>query len=93
MIIVTAKCILKDHKKEEFKIIAQKLIEETNKENGCISYDLYEDINDENIVSFIEQWTDKEALENHMNTEHFKTICPKLGELQIKDSIINVYKK
>ncbi len=93
MITITAKCTLVEGKKEEFIKIAQKLIEESNKEMGCISYDLYEDINDENIVTFIEEWESSEAIDTHNNTEHFKQIVPKLRQLQIQDSVVNLYNK
>lgn len=93
MITITAKCTLIEGKKEDFIQMAQKLIEESNKESGCVSYDLYEDINDENIVTFIEVWKSSEAIEIHNNSDHFKTIVPKLRELQIEDSSVNLYNK
>lgn len=93
MITITAKCTLVEGKKEEFIKIAQKLIEESNKEMGCISYDLYEDINNENIVTFIEVWESNEAIEIHNNAEHFKQIVPQLSKLQVEDSSVNLYKK
>lgn len=93
MIIITAKCILKDNKKEEFIKVAQEMIEETNKEVGCISYDLYEDINDENIVTFIEEWESREAIERHNNSEHVKRIVPVFNELRVEKPTINLYEK
>lgn len=93
MITVVAKCTLIDGKKEEYKQIVKELIEETRKEYGCISYDLYEDINDENIVTFIEEWESKEILDKHINSEHFKRIVPNLRKLQIKDNTVNIYNK
>lgn len=93
MIIITAKCILKENKKEEFIRVAQEMIEETNKEDGCISYNLYEDINDENIVTFIEEWESREAIEGHNNSEHVKRIVPKFNELRVDRPTINLYEK
>lgn len=93
MIKVTAKCILIEGKKEEFKVLVKELIYKTREENGCISYDLYEDMNNENIVTFIEEWNSKEDLDNHMKSEHFIAIVPELRKLQIEDSIVNLYKK
>lgn len=91
MFIVTAKCILIEGKTEEFKTIVETLIKETRKENGCISYNLYQDINNKNILTFFEEWESENSLDKHMNTKHFKEIAPKLRKLQKKDSIVNVY--
>ncbi|MGL4907909.1 MAG: putative quinol monooxygenase [Bacteroidales bacterium] len=93
MITITAKCVLLEDKKEEFIKTAQKLIEESNKEEGCISYNLYEDIHYKNLVSFIEVWESAKAIELHNNSAHFKSIVPKLRELQIEDSTVNLYRK
>lgn len=93
MITITAKCKLIEGKKEEFIKLAKELVEESNKENGCISYNLYEDINDENIVTFIEVWGSSEDINKHNNSEHFKNIVPKLSKLQKEDGIVNLYKK
>lgn len=92
MITITSKWTLKDNKKEEFIKIAKELIEESNKECGCISYDLYEDINDDKIVTFIEVWESSSHLDEHGKTEHFTRIVPILRELKI-DSCMNIYTK
>ena len=45
MITIVAKLILKPGKKEDFKVLTEELRRESRKEKGCISYNLYEDIN------------------------------------------------
>lgn len=92
MIKIVAKNILKEGKKAEFIKTAQELIEKSRAEEGNISYSLFEDVNNENIVAFIEEWKDLKAIEFHNNTEHFKRIVPMLGELREK-SEINLYKE
>lgn len=91
MFIVTAKCILIEDKTEQFKAIVETLIKETRKENGCISYNLYQDIKNQNILTFFEEWKSKNSLDRHMETKHFKDIAPKLRKLQKEDSIVNIY--
>jgi quinol monooxygenase YgiN len=90
MISIIAKNIVKEGKAEEFKAVAKELIEKSREEAGCIAYDLNVDINNENILTFIEEWKDKEAIELHNNSIHFKTIVPKLGELR-ESSEVNLY--
>ncbi|MBL4935620.1 antibiotic biosynthesis monooxygenase [Clostridium sp. YIM B02515] len=90
MITIVSKNIVKEGKAEEFKNLAKELIEESRKEAGCISYNLNQDINNSNILTFIEEWKDKEAIEKHNKSTHFTSIVPKLGELR-EDKELNLY--
>ncbi|GAA0733646.1 putative quinol monooxygenase [Clostridium oceanicum] len=92
MINIVAKNIVKEGKIEEFKALALKLIKESRKEEGCIEYNLYEDIKNSNILTFIEKWKDEEAINLHNKSEHFTSIVPKLGELLKTDSDVHLYK-
>jgi quinol monooxygenase YgiN len=92
MITIIAKSILKPGKKEDFKVLIEELIRESRKEKGCISYNLYEDINHSNILTFIEEWKDEEAIKLHNESKHVTGIVPKLSELREGKSEINLYK-
>jgi quinol monooxygenase YgiN len=93
MIIIIAKSIVKDGKKEEFKRVAEELIIESRKEKGCISYSLYEELKNNNVMAFIEEWKDEKAIENHNNSEHFKRIVPELAKLREGNAELSLYKK
>jgi quinol monooxygenase YgiN len=92
MIIIVAKSTIKEGKVEEFKNLAEELIDESRKESGCISYSLNQDINNKNILTFIEKWESKEDIEIHNNSSHFTRIVPKLGELRVS-SEVNLYER
>lgn len=93
MITIVAKKMIKQGKTEEFKLLSEELINESRKEIGCISYSLYEDSNNCNILAFIEEWESKEAIKLHNNSKHFTTIVPKLAQFQEGDTEINLYNK
>lgn len=93
MITIIAKSIIKEGKIEEFKALTKELIEESRKELGCISYNLNQDLNNKNVLTFIEEWESKEAIEIHNNSVHFTTIVPKLGELREKATEVNLYER
>jgi quinol monooxygenase YgiN len=93
MITIVAKKIIKKDKKQEFENLANKLIEESRKEAGCIEYNLYEDLNNSNMVAFIEHWENEEAVDLHNNTKHFTTLVPELTKFQEGQTEITVYKK
>ena len=92
MITIVAKNLIKQGKAEEFKVLAEKLINESRKEKGNISYNLYQDANNYNILTFIEEWENKEAIKLHNNSEHFTSIVPKFADLQESQSEVNLYK-
>jgi quinol monooxygenase YgiN len=92
MITIVAKNLIKQGKAEEFKVLAERLVNESRKESGCISYSLYEDSNNSNILTFIEVWENSEAINLHNKSEHFTSIVPKFGEFKEGQSEINLYK-
>jgi quinol monooxygenase YgiN len=93
MIKVVAKGKLKpDVKVEEYLILARQVIAETRKEDGCIKYDLHQDINDPTILTMLEEWVDEEALNQHNKTEHVKRIVPELRKLR-EFTEVNVYRE
>lgn len=93
MLTVVAKAVVKQDKIEEFKKYADEIIKETRKEEGNVSYNLYEDSKSSNVLTFIEFWRSEEDLQIHFNSKHFKEILPKMGELQEVETEINIYKE
>ncbi len=93
MLTVVAKAKVKIDKVEEFKKYADEIIEETRKEDGNVSYNLYEDSKESNVLTFIEFWRSEEDLQKHFESEHFKKILPKMAILQENETEINIYKE
>lgn len=94
MIKIVAKNIVKKDKIEEFINLAKTLVELTNqKDEGCISYDLYQDFNNPQILTFIEEWESPAALEKHMAADHFKEIVPKFGAFADGPEEVHLYQK
>lgn len=93
MIKVVAKNYIKEDKIEEAVEHIKKLVEITVKEEGCIKYELYQDEKDKSILTMIEEWESKEALDKHMSSEHFKSIVPIIGSFAEKAGETNLYKK
>ena len=91
MIIVTAKITAKSGKKDEIISKAQNLIESTRLEPGCISYNLYASIEDNDTLLMLEKWENPEVLKSHMQTEHFKTFNTSIENILAKEVDIAVY--
>lgn len=92
MIKIVANNYVKPEAKEEFLELVQDLVAESQKEEGCISYVLFEDITDPTHLTFIEEWKDEDAIKIHNDSKHFTTIVPKLGALCDKPGVVNLYK-
>lgn len=90
MIKVVSRAVVKFSKIGEYTEMALKLADETRKEEGCISYDLYRNRDKENILTFIEEWKDMDFLEKHFNTSHFKKYVPLLEEMR-EASQLDIY--
>ena len=86
MIVLIAKSTVQEGKQEEFIRIAGKMVEETRKEAGCLSYDLVKDEADDLVFYFIEKYQDEVALEAHRASAYFQTYVPMLGALRTKPS-------
>ena len=92
MIKIIAKSFIKDGYVQKVINLYDELVEKTRLEDGCIAYELYKDINNENTLFIIEEWESQEHLEAHKKTEHFTRIVPIISEFRIK-SEINILNK
>jgi len=93
MIKVVAKSKIKEGKIDKYVELTEELINKTREEDKNISYKLFQDLENPNILTFIEEWEDKEGLDKHMESEHFKKIVPMLSEYRIGEGEVNIYKE
>lgn len=90
MIKVVSKGFFYEEKTDEAIRLYEELVKKSQKENGCISYNLFRDINDKSVLTMIEEWESEEALELHKKTDHFTRIVPVIGKFR-KSSELNIY--
>ena len=76
---------------DKFLQHCDELIAETRKENGCLSYHLYQNTQQPNQVSFIELWQNQAVLDIHSASAHFTRIVPTLVEACEKAPVIQLY--
>jgi quinol monooxygenase YgiN len=93
MIRVVAKHFIKKNKVDEILKIYKILVDKSRNDEGCISYELFQDIKDECILTIIEQWENKKALDNHLSDCDFKVLISKTSDLLEKKTEINIYKQ
>lgn len=93
MITVVATNYIKEEKIDEMIQLVKELVEETRKEEGCISYNLFQDSQDKGTFTFVEEWLSKEHLDVHMQAEHFTRIVPTIKALCRAEGNISVLNK
>ena len=74
MIIVriTMKALLE--KRTEIIQTLLSMIEPAGKEKGCLSYDVFCDLEDNHVFSLIEEWETREDLDYHIRSERFSVL-------------------
>jgi quinol monooxygenase YgiN len=93
MLKVVAKNFADPKHLDEILKLSRELVDMTRREPGCISYGVYQDTKHPELLTMIEEWESREALETHMSSAHFTRIVPQLGKLMTRDADINVYQQ
>ena len=88
MIKIVAENYIKEEYQEEFLKLTKELIILSREEKGNISYHLYD-----SHFTFIEEWQNQEAIDEHNQTKHFTTIVPQIKSFASKPSRAIKYKE
>jgi len=59
----------------------------SQEEEGCISYNLHQDINDPTKFVMVEEWESQKAIDFHRTTEHYKAFKNASKDLIIKTEV------
>ena len=86
MLKVIAEDFIKHEHVEAVMPLYRELLSATKKEPLCIAYDLYIDEKDPGHFIFIEEWPDREALNLHCASEHFRRLVPLIDRYKRKDA-------
>ncbi len=93
MITVVAKNFVKNGEVNTVLNICENLVKKSREESGCIKYEVFQEVKNENIVTMIEEWKSMEDLEAHFEMNHFKDAIEKLAPHMEKEAEISLYKK
>lgn len=88
--MIVAKLSVKPERIKDFIEVAKEMIEKSNKEIGCTSYQLYQDPYDNSKFVFVEKYKNQSAVDSHFATDYFKAFGPKIGDLVTGPAAINI---
>ncbi|WNY26794.1 putative quinol monooxygenase [Methanolapillus ohkumae] len=91
MFIVLAQFKIKPGTKDEFIRLAGPLVMGSRAEVGCLSYELFESTERENVLIIVEKWIDRAVFENHVATAHFEIFGKTAGPLLIEERDVRMY--
>ena len=60
--------------RDELLRVIRRMLEPTRVEQGCLGFRVYQDIEDRNVYTFIEEWESSEDLEAHILTESYREL-------------------
>ncbi|MHC4992108.1 MAG: putative quinol monooxygenase [Planctomycetota bacterium] len=66
---------------EQVREILLGLLEPTRAEEGCINYDMYQDLDEPRCFVFHENWTSRAHLERHLAMPHLQAGLEQLQEV------------
>ena len=89
---VVARITAIPEKVDEVKAILIALVEPTCQEEGCIKYELLQNSTDPTDFTFVEEWTSKAALDNHLASTHIAIASDQLEGLITTEPDIRLYK-
>ncbi|KAA0697779.1 antibiotic biosynthesis monooxygenase [Neorhizobium sp. P12A] len=77
---VIAHLVARPDKIEDTKAFLMSLIERTRAEAGCLDYHLHQSEEDPANFAFYENWTSREALDEHMETPYLRELVARKAE-------------
>ena len=81
MIKIVAKRTVRPDQIDRYLSLARELVEQSQAEEGNVSYTLNQNRADPRTFTFLEVWRDQAAIDSHNASEHFTRLVPMLGEL------------
>lgn len=69
-ILVTLKMIVQPERRSDLLETMRGMLEPARVERGCLSYRLYEDVENRNAFVLLEEWATQEDLERHISKDN-----------------------
>ncbi len=85
MVILLTKMSVKPDKVTQFKDTFATMAKEAREEKDCIAFNLFQDMQIENLWFTLGRWTKPEALHEFMTAPYFKVAMAKNEEFLIKN--------
>ena len=89
--MITARVFIKPGKEADFISAAKMMIENSNKEEGCLGYMLYQDPYEKTNFIFVERYVNQAAIDFHFGTSYFKEFGTLISDMTSNPMEIKIY--
>ncbi|HEX2394063.1 MAG TPA: putative quinol monooxygenase [Bacteroidales bacterium] len=89
--VIHASIFLKQERVEDFIKAARTMVDSSNMEPGCISYQLFQDPYDETKFMFVEVWKDQAAIDAHFKMPYFTAWGPKTADWYAQPTLLKIF--
>lgn len=79
MILVTGRVHVPAEHSDRFTEVATEMCSRSRREQGCIGYRVYSDLEQADRYVFVEEWADDVALQRHFGEPHTRAFLDDLG--------------
>ncbi|WP_164914149.1 putative quinol monooxygenase [Aquimarina sediminis] len=73
---------------EQFLAKAKIMVQNSNKEEGCLTYRLFQEVDSSADFIFYEEYINKEAVDKHNSSDHFKEFLTFASSILTKEPVI-----
>ena len=84
MIVNSARITVKPEKQREFLQTITQLLEPINSAPGCVAFNVYVDVADENSSLLVSEWETEADLNRHLGSNDFAILRGAIGALSIR---------
>ncbi|CAF1527900.1 unnamed protein product [Rotaria magnacalcarata] len=77
---------------EKVRAMLLKIVQDSRNQDGCMEYELFENLNDQSNFMFIETWGNEAAFENHSQSDHIQQASLDINSYLAKATDIKRYK-
>ena len=68
------------------------ILEATRKEDGCLKYKLFENMNDQCQFTIIGAWENEDAFDDHLQSDHYRKADTEIKDDLVKTTDVKRYK-
>ena len=91
MFVLSIRAHVKSVNQKEFMLTLQSLLQNSSREEGCLSSRYYRDAEEENVFLLIEEWNSRAELDGYFQSERFSVLLGGMRFLLSEKPQIRIY--
>ena len=80
-LIIVARFVARDGNTQEVEALLRGFVEPSRGEDGCLFYDLHQEVHDSNAFVILDGWRDRTAFDGHAGSAHVAKTLAQLEPL------------